>query len=129
MAELEYSLHVAPSKPVVSDDLPPGESQRMWSPTTSTLIRGERDAVLVDPLLTIDESRALADWVVAAGVNITTIFVTHAHADHFFGASAILRASHHVLTMSTVELRQRFSTRVVVLGGHGESPQVGQFVT
>jgi len=63
MAELEYSLHVAPSKPVVSDDLPPGESQRMWSPTTSTLIRGERDAVLVDPLLTIDESRALADWV------------------------------------------------------------------
>jgi glyoxylase-like metal-dependent hydrolase (beta-lactamase superfamily II) len=90
MAELEYSLHVAPSKPVVSDDLPPGESQRLWSPTTSTLIHGERDAVLVDPLLTIDESRALADWVVAAGVNITTIFVTHAHGDHFFGASAIL---------------------------------------
>src|SRR5262249_55667685 len=88
--ELEYSVYVAPSKPVVSDDLPPGESRRMWSPTSSTLIRGERDAILVDPLLTIDESQALADWVAAAGVNLTAVFVTHAHGDHFFGSSAVL---------------------------------------
>ena len=62
----------------------------MWSPTTSTLIHGERDAVLVDALMTKDESRALADWVVAAGKNVTAIFVTHAHGDHFFGAPAVL---------------------------------------
>lgn len=32
-----------------------------------------------DPaLLTIDESRALADWVVATGKNVTDIYVTHA---------------------------------------------------
>ena len=90
MPELEYSVYVAPAKPVVSDDLPPGESRRMWSPTSSTLIHGERDAILVDPLMTIDESHALADWVAAAGVNLTAVFVTHAHGDHFFGSSAIL---------------------------------------
>ena len=54
------------------------------------LIHGEREAILVDPLMTIDESRALADWVEAAGANLTAIFVTHAHGDHFFGASTIL---------------------------------------
>jgi glyoxylase-like metal-dependent hydrolase (beta-lactamase superfamily II) len=90
MAELQYSVYVAPAKPVVSDDFPPGEDREMWSPTTSTLIHGERDAVLVDALMTKGESRALADWVVAAGKNVTAIFVTHAHGDHFFGAPAVL---------------------------------------
>jgi glyoxylase-like metal-dependent hydrolase (beta-lactamase superfamily II) len=90
MARLDYSVYLAPSKPAVSDDLPPGEERRMWSPTASTLIYGERDAILVDPLLTIDESRALADWVAATGRNLTAIFVTHAHGDHFFGAPAVI---------------------------------------
>jgi hypothetical protein len=48
---------VAPSKTAVSDDVSPGEARRMWPPTASTLIHGERDAILVDPLMTIDESR------------------------------------------------------------------------
>jgi glyoxylase-like metal-dependent hydrolase (beta-lactamase superfamily II) len=90
MSTLEYRVYVAPSKPAVSDDLPPGEDRRMWSPTASTLVHGERDAVLVDPLMTVEESRALADWVAAAGRKLTTIFVTHAHGDHFFGAPALL---------------------------------------
>jgi glyoxylase-like metal-dependent hydrolase (beta-lactamase superfamily II) len=90
MAELQYSVYVAPPKLVVSDDFPPGEDREMWSPTSSTLIHGERDAVLVDALMTKDESRALADWVVAVGKNVTAIFVTHVHGDHFFGAPAVL---------------------------------------
>ncbi|ETK38059.1 MBL fold metallo-hydrolase [Microbispora sp. ATCC PTA-5024] len=90
MAQLDYAVYVAPSKAAVSDDLPPGEARRMWSPTASTLIYGENDAVLVDPLMTIHESRALADWVAATGKNVTTVFVTHAHGDHFFGAPAVL---------------------------------------
>jgi glyoxylase-like metal-dependent hydrolase (beta-lactamase superfamily II) len=40
--------------------------------------------------MTKDESRALAEWVIATGKNVTAIFVTHAHGDHFFGAPAVL---------------------------------------
>lgn len=90
MAGLMYSVYVAPSKFAVSDDLPPDEERRNWSPTASTLVHGERDAVLVDPLMTMDEARLLTDWVVATGKNVTTVFITHAHGDHFFGAHAVL---------------------------------------
>lgn len=101
MTTLQYSVYVAPSKPAVSDDLPPGEARRLWSPTASTLIYGERDAVLVDPLMTVDESRALAEWVGATGKNVTTVFVTHAHGDHFFGAPAILERFPNARLVST----------------------------
>lgn len=87
---LNYSTYVAPSKPAVSDDLPPGELRRMWSPTAATLISGERDAVLVDPLMTQAEGADLAGWVAASGKNLTTIFVTHGHGDHWFGAGPVL---------------------------------------
>jgi glyoxylase-like metal-dependent hydrolase (beta-lactamase superfamily II) len=90
MVSLGWSTYVAGPKPVVAESVPPGESGEMWSPTSSTLVFGERDAVLVDALLTTDEGRGLADWVAASGKNLTTIYITHGHGDHFFGASAVL---------------------------------------
>ena len=90
MAPLAWSTYVAASKPVVSDQVPPGETREMWSPTSSTLIHGQRDAVLVDALLTMDEGQALGDWVAASGKNLTTIYITHGHGDHFFGAGPVL---------------------------------------
>ena len=87
---LNYSTYVAPSKPAVSDDLPPGELRRMWSPTAATLIYGTRDAVLIDPLMTAAEGEDLAGWIAATGKNLTRIFVTHGHGDHFFGAAPVL---------------------------------------
>ncbi|KAH6695696.1 beta-lactamase-like protein [Plectosphaerella plurivora] len=69
---------------------PAGLDNLKWVPTTSTLIHGAKDAVLVDAQLTSDASRELLDWVVASGYNITHVYVTHAHGDHFFGAAPIL---------------------------------------
>src|SRR5882672_7851064 len=71
-------------------DLPPGKEQWTWVPTSATLIYGRRDAVLVDAFLTADQAHALVDWVEASGKNLTTIYVTHGHGDHFFGAGALL---------------------------------------
>jgi glyoxylase-like metal-dependent hydrolase (beta-lactamase superfamily II) len=41
-----------------------------------------RDAVLTDPGMT-DQARVLGDWVAARGRNLTDIFVTHGHGDHW----------------------------------------------
>ena len=71
-------------------DLPPGKEEWTWVPTSATLIYGQRDAVLVDAFLTIEQAHALADWVAASGKNLTTIYVTHGHGDHFFGIGTLL---------------------------------------
>ncbi len=63
-----------------------------WPASTSTLISGDRDAVLVDALLTTNEGERLAAWVQNTGKRPHAIFVTHGHGDHFFGAGPVLDA-------------------------------------
>jgi glyoxylase-like metal-dependent hydrolase (beta-lactamase superfamily II) len=46
-----------------------------------------------DSLVTKAESRELADWLAATGKNLTYIYVTHGHADHFFGLNTVLEAN------------------------------------
>jgi glyoxylase-like metal-dependent hydrolase (beta-lactamase superfamily II) len=86
---LRWDVFLAPSIPAITNDLPPGEKQRPWPPISSTLISGERNAVLVDTPITVEQARALANWVVASGKNLTTIYATHGHGDHFFGTTYI----------------------------------------
>jgi glyoxylase-like metal-dependent hydrolase (beta-lactamase superfamily II) len=66
--------------------------QATWPATTCTLISGERDAVLVDALLTIVEGKRLASWVQNSGKPPSLVFITHGHGDHFFGAGPTLAA-------------------------------------
>jgi glyoxylase-like metal-dependent hydrolase (beta-lactamase superfamily II) len=87
---LGWDVFLAPSIPAITSELPPGEKQRPWPPISSTLISGERDAVLVDTPITIEQASALSDWIVASGKNLTTIYATHGHGDHFFGTSTVL---------------------------------------
>ncbi|MFF4731225.1 MBL fold metallo-hydrolase [Streptomyces mirabilis] len=89
-AQLSWRVHVAPSIPTEIADLPPDVPRRMWSPITATLITGEHDAVLVDALMTAEQADRLADWVAASGMNLTTVFVTHGHGDHWFGLGTLL---------------------------------------
>src|SRR5216684_538505 len=56
---------------------------------SATLIYGERDAVLVDTFLTVEQSSGLADAIVASGKTLKAIYVTHAHGDHFFGIKVL----------------------------------------
>lgn len=69
-----------------------GAGQASWPATAVSLISGERDAVLIDALLTPQDARRVVDWIRATGKNLTTIYITHAHGDHFFGLNTILDA-------------------------------------
>ena len=81
--------------------LPNGEPKR-FSPMASTLIYGREDAVLTDPGMTEDQARVLGDWVAGKGRNVTDIFITHGHGDHWFAAGL---------------LAERFGARVVATAG------------
>ncbi len=54
---LTWEVFLAPSLPAIAPDVPPGETARPWPPISSTLISGERDAVLVDTAITVEQSR------------------------------------------------------------------------
>src|ERR1700675_4057554 len=86
---LKWEVFVSPQVAVITSDLPPGAAERKWSPISSTLISGERDAVLVDTFITMEQNRSLAEWVAASGKNLSAIYATHGHGDHFFGVNTI----------------------------------------
>ncbi len=86
---LSYDVFTAPEKPFAGP--PPAAGDALaWDPTTSTLIFGARDAVLVDPLMTIAEATALAGWVGLHDRRLTTVYITHGHGDHYLGLPVVL---------------------------------------
>jgi glyoxylase-like metal-dependent hydrolase (beta-lactamase superfamily II) len=67
------------------------ESVGGWfSPTTSTLLTGPTEAVLVDTQYLQNDVNEVIRRIEASGSRLTTIFVTHAHADHYFGIETLL---------------------------------------
>src|SRR5712672_1033849 len=87
---LNWDVFVTPGIPVVTRaEVPPGSERRMFSPISSTLIYGKRDAVLVDTFITVEQVRAQMDWVAARAKNLTMIYATHGHGDHFFGVDIV----------------------------------------
>jgi hypothetical protein len=54
---LHWEVFVSTEARVVTSDLAPGATERRWSPISSTLVSGQRDAVLVDTFVTIEQNR------------------------------------------------------------------------
>src|SRR5580698_11282079 len=101
----------------ITRDQPPGKEQWTWVPTSATLIFGQRDAVLVDAFLTVEQAASLVEWVAASGKNLTTIYITHGHGDHFFGIGALLRRFPNAKAVATPNvlkvMRQQMSPEFV----------------
>ena len=87
---LGVNVFTAPGKTMVGERPKPFGEALGFDPITSTLIFGEYDAVLVDAMMTISEAEALANWVALHNRNLETIYITHAHFDHFYGLSILL---------------------------------------
>jgi glyoxylase-like metal-dependent hydrolase (beta-lactamase superfamily II) len=87
---LGVNVFTAPGKVMVGERPKPFGEPLGFDPMTSTLIFGEYDAVLVDAMTTVAEAEALADWIALHNRNLETIYITHAHFDHFYGLSILL---------------------------------------
>jgi glyoxylase-like metal-dependent hydrolase (beta-lactamase superfamily II) len=59
---------------------------------TSTLVSGEKEAVLIDAQFTLADAKAVAQRVKASNKTLTTVYVSHSHPDHYFGFPALHEA-------------------------------------
>jgi glyoxylase-like metal-dependent hydrolase (beta-lactamase superfamily II) len=82
MADLNLDVYTSPMRA-----LPNGGQ---FSPTTSTLLTGPTEALLVDAQYMESDVVELAGRIEASGRTLTTIYITHAHADHYFGLEWLL---------------------------------------
>jgi glyoxylase-like metal-dependent hydrolase (beta-lactamase superfamily II) len=116
---LQWEVFVSAQIPVVTNDFAPGASGMKWSPISSTLISGKRDAVLVDTAITIDQNQKLVDWIAASGKNLTKIYATHGHGDHFFGVNTIQKKfpkARFMATREVIAVMQKQASAPVVNG-------------
>ncbi len=62
---------------------------------SSVIVMGKRDAILLDAQWTLSNAHRVIAEVLETGRNLTTIYLTHAHPDHYFGAGVIAQAFPH----------------------------------
>jgi glyoxylase-like metal-dependent hydrolase (beta-lactamase superfamily II) len=105
---LSYDVFVSDPVPMDLPGLLPNGEPHLFQPLSTTLIYGDHDAVLAEAPLTVEQGEEVGDWVAASGKNLTHIFASHAHGDHWFTAGM---------------LADRFGAQVVALPGTIEQMQ------
>jgi glyoxylase-like metal-dependent hydrolase (beta-lactamase superfamily II) len=100
MSPLRANIYVAPAIPWSK---PNGKEGGPWSPIACTLIHGDKEAVLVDTPITNAQNKDLADWIEAniPGKRLTTIYITHGHADHWLGINMLKKRFPGVRAVAT----------------------------
>ena len=89
---LRLDVFVVPYRPIVSAVPPMSAGEAYWPAISNSLISGEREAVLVDTPLVAEDAERVVDWIRETEKDLTTVYITHGHGDHFFGLRAILEA-------------------------------------
>src|SRR5260221_244645 len=107
---LNWEVFMTPGIPIVTPDRPRGVSETCFQAMASTVMYGTRDAILVDAFMTIDQASALANWVASKGKNLTTVYITHGHGDHWFGVGTLRERfprARVVATADTIEVMRQ----------------------
>jgi glyoxylase-like metal-dependent hydrolase (beta-lactamase superfamily II) len=81
---------------IIDLDFPVGSKNK-----TATLITGERDALLVDAGFTRADGHRLVAEVLDCGKSLTTLFISHADPDYYWGAEVIADAFPDVEVLAT----------------------------
>lgn len=56
---------------------------------TSTIVFGEKDAILIDPQFLLSEAHKVAAMILESKKNLTAVYSTHGHPDHYFGLAVM----------------------------------------
>jgi glyoxylase-like metal-dependent hydrolase (beta-lactamase superfamily II) len=104
-ADLAIEVYTTPGRPFASAAAPEGPGDLpTWSPSSATLIYGDRDAILVDTLITYDQVDALADWIEARGRRLSRVYITHGHGDHWLGLARLTDRFPGAIGLATAEV-------------------------
>ncbi|KFZ17094.1 hypothetical protein V502_04755 [Pseudogymnoascus sp. VKM F-4520 (FW-2644)] len=103
---LRADVYVAPGIPFPAPEGLPRYITPVWSPIAITLISGQKEAILVDALLTTAQADELADWVelVILSKLLTAIYITHGYSDHFFGLKRLLERFPKARAVTTLKV-------------------------
>lgn len=72
-------------------------------PITSTIIYGDKDAVLIDAQFQKQYAEQLVKEIKATGKNLRTVFISHSDPDFYFGLDVIRKAFPNVKIISTAQ--------------------------
>lgn len=105
---LRANVHVTDLIPINTPKRLPFGIPATLSHISSTLIHGDKKAVLVYPFLTIKQGNELAAWIkgVIPNKKLTTVYITHGHGDHYFAPGPLLKhfpETHAVTTPKVIE--------------------------
>jgi len=78
--------------------------------TTSTIVSGATDAVLIDPQFLASDARKVAAMIKASGKKLTMVYTTHAHPDHFLGVAVIKQEFPNARYVALPEVAKRIAT-------------------
>jgi glyoxylase-like metal-dependent hydrolase (beta-lactamase superfamily II) len=78
--------------------------------SSAHVISGERDAILVDASFTKSDAQQLAQLVKTSGKRLTSIFITHAHPDHFLGLPFVVETFPEVQVVATAAVADAMRT-------------------
>ena len=94
---------VAQAAPLSLEVYNPGE--KAIFPVSSTILTGEREAILIDAQFQRNDAEALVAKIKASGKTLSTIYISHSDPDYYFGldvVQAAFPAAKIVATQQTV---------------------------
>ncbi len=74
-------------------------SDALWN--VSTLVCGERDAILIDAQFTLSDAGKLVAMIRDSGKSLRMVYITHHHPDHYFGLQEIVKAFPEIQIMAS----------------------------